>query len=163
MCYHNIRYHCLHTLCEEGSALMAIEEQKYNRAFSILIESLDELNSNDIHIGELEREIKRWEKKKDLRTTLIAAVNFFTKEKITELHTASVELLKCDDFDVEEYISRFSDISTVNLGDIDFLLQRQREINSFEINLNSSNQSQRERTKLSRLADTFLKGGANND
>ena len=38
---------------------MAIEEQKYNRAFSILIESLDELNSNDIHIGELEREIKR--------------------------------------------------------------------------------------------------------
>ena len=72
-------------------------------------------------------------------------------------------MLKCDDFDVEEYISRFSDISTVNLGDIDFLLQRQREINSFEINLNSSNQSQRERTKLSRLADTFLKGGANND
>lgn len=144
---------------------MAIEERKYNRAFSILIESIDELNSNDIHIGELEREIERWEKKKetDLRTTLIAAVNFFTKEKITELHTASVELLKCDDFDVEEYIARFSDISTVNRGDIDFLLQRQREINSFEMNLNSPNQPQGKKTKLSRLADTFLKGGANND
>ena len=144
---------------------MVNEEQKYNRAFSILLESLDELNSNDIHIGELEREIKRWEKKKetDLRTTLIAAVNFFTKEKIIELHTASVELLKCDDFDAEKYISRFSDISTVKREDIDFLIQRQREISSFEINLNSTDQPSKKKTKLSRLADTFLKGGANND
>lgn len=126
---------------------MVSEEQKFNRAFSILIESLDELNLNDIHIGELEREIKRYEKKKeaDFRTTLIAAVNYFTKEKITELHTASVELLKCDDFDAEEYISRFSDISTVSLKDIDFLIQRQREIDSFETNLNNTNQSPRKK------------------
>lgn len=144
---------------------MASEEQKYNRAFSILIESLDELNLNDIHIGEYERKIKQYEKKKkaDLRRTFIAAVNFFTKEKINELHTDSVELLKCDDFEVQDYISRFSSISTVRLKDIDFLIERQREINDFKTNLNDTDQSVKKKTKLSILADTILKGGANND
>lgn len=144
---------------------MEIEEQNYNRAFSILIKSLDELNLNDIRIGELEREIEQWKRKKkeDLRTTYIAAANFFTKEKISELHAKSVELLKCDDFSEEEYISRFSDISKVGLEDIDFLLQRQREIDSFEAALNGTDQTPSRKTKLSKLADTLMKGGANND
>lgn len=144
---------------------MAIEEQKYNKAFSILIKALDELNTNNIHIGELEREKEQWVKKNeaDLRYTYVAAANFFTKEKIAELHTKSVELLKCDDFSEEEYISRFSDISTVGLKDVSFLLERQREIDSFEAEINDIDQTLRKKSMLEKLADTLMKGGANND
>ncbi len=143
---------------------MITEEEKYNRAFTILIESLDELYSNDIHIGEHEREIILLKKKKssDLRSVLIAASNYFTEEKIAELHKLSVELLKCNDFSAEEYISRFSDISKVRLEDVDFLTQRQREIESFKARLNRTDQTPRKQTKLSILADAFMKGGANN-
>lgn len=117
---------------------MENDESKQRRALSILLAAIEETNSNDILIGEHKREIERLEnkKEKDIRKTRIAAAIYFTRERIIDLHERSVNLLRCNDFDENEYIRIFSDISTIERAHIDFLVQRQSEIEDFEASLN---------------------------
>lgn len=151
----------------KGSDLMENDKQKQSRALSVLLEAIEETNSNDILIGERKREIERLEnkKEKEIRRTRIAAANYFTRERIIELHERSVNLLRCNDFDENEYIQIFSDISTIEIAHIDFLVQRQGEIEAFEASLNKDLDKpvQIKKTLMTTLADIFMKGGANDD
>ena len=66
---------------------MENDKQKQSRALSVLLEAIEETNSNDILIGERKREIERLEnkKEKDIRRTRIAAANYFTiKQKLVD-------------------------------------------------------------------------------
>ena len=85
--------------------------------------------------------------------------------RIIELHERSVNLLRCNDFDENEYIQIFSDISTIEIAHIDFLVQRQGEIEAFEASLNKDLDKpvQIKKTPMTTLADIFMKGGANDD
>ena len=147
--------------------LMENDKQKRNRAFSVLLDALEETNSNDILIGEHKREIEKLENKKakDTRRTRIAAANYFTKDRIVELHERSVNLLRCNDFDENEYVQLFSDISSIEIAQIVFLVQRQSEIEAFENSLNTDldREIQDKKTPMTTLADIFMKGGANDD
>ena len=151
----------------KGSDLVENDKQKQSRALSVLLEAIEETNSNDILIGEHKREIERLEnkKEKDIRRTRIAAANYFTRERIIELHERSVNLLRCNDFDENEYIQIFSDISTIEIAHIDFLVQRQGEIEAFEASLNKDLDKpvQIKKTPMTTLAGIFMKGGANDD
>lgn len=146
---------------------MENDESKQRRALSILLAAIEETNSNDILIGEHKREIERLEnkKEKDIRKTRIAAAIYFTRERIIDLHERSVNLLRCNDFDENEYIRIFSDISTIERAHIDFLVQRQSEIENFEASLNKDLDKpvQSKKTPMTTLADIFMRGGANDD
>ena len=117
---------------------MENDKQKQSRFLSILLDALIETNSNDILIGQHKREIERLKNKnkEDTRKARIAAANYFTSERIAELHKKSVDLLRCNDFDEDEYIRIFSDISTIEITHVDFLIQRQHEIDFLESCLN---------------------------
>lgn len=139
-----------------------------NSAFATLLDSIATTNENDIQIGEHKRIIEELEnkKKKDIRKTSIIAAKYFTKEKITELHQKSVDLLSCNDFSEEEYFQIFSDISNIDFGHIVFLADRQKEIESFEEKLNDNNhqfENNESSSIMSRLADILMKGGADHD
>lgn len=146
---------------------MGNDESKQSRALSILLEAIEETNTNDIRIGELQREIEKLENKKrrDIRKSQIAAANYFTRERIIFIHDKSVSLLRCNDFDENEYIRIFSDISTIKREHIDFLVQRQREIDDTEASFNKDldKPAQSKKTIMTTLADIFMKGGANDD
>ena len=49
----------------KDSDLMENDKQKQSRALSVLLEAIEETNSNDILIGERKREIERLENKKE--------------------------------------------------------------------------------------------------
>ena len=147
---------------------MENDKPKHSRALSVLLEAIEETNSNDILIGEHKREIERLEnkKEKDTRKTRIVAANYFTSERIAELHEKSIKLLRCNDFNENEYIQIFSDISTIGIEHIDFLVQRQSEIEDFEASLNNTLDDKpvpTKKTAMTTLADIFMKGGANDD
>lgn len=145
---------------------METDKQRYDRAFSLLLDAIEEMNSNSIKIGEHEKEIERLRKKQEeeLRAAFIIAANCFTREKIIEIHKKSVELLKCNDFNEDEYIQLFSDISRLEYRHIDFLIQRQNEINFHEFKLNDEHDpTQDKKSFISTLADILKKGGANDD
>ena len=147
---------------------MQNEKKSRDIAFATLLDSINVTNENDILIGEYQRKIAEIENKKqqDLRNTSIMAAKYFTKDRIVELHQKSIELLSCNDFSEEEYIRVFSDISTIDLGHIMFLVDRQKEIDSFEAKLNDKNQQFEDNgphSIMSRIEDILMRGGAKDD
>lgn len=147
---------------------MQNEKQNINSAFATLLDSIAATNENDIQIGEHKRKIEELENKKQkaIRRTKIVAAKYFTKEKITELHQKSIDLLSCNDFSEEEYTHIFSDISNIDFGHIVFLADRQKEIESFEEELNDKNhqfEKNESSSIMSKLADILMRGGANDD
>ena len=103
------------------------------------------------------------------RKECVLAANYFTKEKIKELHSKSLSLLKTNDFDEDEYIRLFSSSSTISIDCIDFLIAREKEIKDIESVL-ASNEIQCTNNKKNRtsgfrtaLADILMGGGRNND
>lgn len=102
-------------------------------SLSKLLNSLKEINNDTKKIGGLERDIAQVKQKKelDIYTTKTLAANYFTKERIKEIHDASITILKNNDFDEEEFIEKFGDISTIELADIEFLIEKMKLINEW--------------------------------
>lgn len=141
---------------------------KNDSAFEALIEARKITNYNDEVIAEHEREIKRLQNKKcaDEHNECILAVNYFTAEKIKELCDRSNRVLKCDDINPEHYIQLFSDISNVKIEDIDFLIDRQKELDEAEKTLDNIKNDLKEKTSdgfLLSLAEILLGGKTNDD
>lgn len=140
---------------------MDSNEQSNSRALLFLLDALKEVESNEILIGEQEKKLAQLKNKNQdsIRTACIMAVNYFTAEKNTELHEKSISLLGCDDFDANEYIHIFSDISKLELHHIEFLLQRKEEIDSIQEKLNSNvdSISSKKKFPMNLLADILMR------
>ena len=138
----------------------------YDSAFERLLEARQETNSNDIAIAEHEKEINKLKNKKieDERKEHILAANYFTPEKICELHEKTVLLLKCDDFNQDDYVAIFSNSTSIQRKDIEFLINRQEELYEMEKKLDNTKLNTKEK-KLNEfwlaLAETLLGGNAN--
>lgn len=137
---------------------MNSNKQSNNKAFCFLLQALQDLDSNEICIGEQEKKLAKLKihAQELLRNIRIMAINYFTAEKIIELHEKSVRLLGCDDFDADEYIHLFSEISKLELCHIDFLLRRKEEIDSTEEKLNSNAGSIFSKEKKKKLLVNFF-------
>ncbi len=141
---------------------------EYDSAFEALLEAMEETNSVDVAIGKCEKQLHDLKNNRDtrVRNEYIRAANYFTKEKICELHRRTVDLLKCDDFNEDEYIQIFSDSSKIKREHIAFLVHRQQEIKEFEHQLDSDNKTehiQKPNGFWDVLADIFNGGNANDD
>ena len=66
--------------------------------------------------------------KEKFREARIIAANYYTPELIEKIYEQSVSILKVKDFDPEVYKERFSDIEKITLSDIEFLNDKQAEI-----------------------------------
>jgi len=139
-----------------------------DRAYELLSQSIEEINQDDTVIAEYTKKVVEAEDKKnqDIRKARQYAATYFTKEKISELHQRTLDLLKCDDFNEEEYINAFSDSSNIDINRVLFLFGRQRELDLFEKDFDindKSNSSSAVETILARIAEALMKGGAGVD
>jgi len=144
---------------------MKNKKQNYDRAFELLLQAIEETNEDERRIGEYTKEISKLEekKKKDTKKANVMAAHYFSEEKISELHKKTVELLKDDDFNEQEYIEEFSDISKIETEHVNFLIERQRELESFEKDFSNELEEPPSNNKMVKIANILLKGGANND
>lgn len=139
---------------------------KYEKKCSISLSKQDvdnalkEIDNDDVQIGMLERQTEAAHQKKtdDIRLAKIVAANFFTKEKIAEIHSKSISVLKSNDFNEDDYISIFSDTSRIELEHIEFLMEKLEYIEKTELKLNNNTETSR-----SWLYDLFHRGGVDND
>lgn len=150
------------------------EIQNDDKIFSSMREALDILNEDERHIADITRELESYEIKKDndFKKVRQYAANYFTKEKISELHKLYVDVLKSSDFSEDIFIEKFSDATKIKIDDINFLIEIQNNIievqeklSSNEV-LSSDNQIQvRGMSKImSAIADILSrKDGANYD
>lgn len=95
-----------------------------------MLEKLSEMRQAIMREGELEKQLNE-EKKKEkekFREARIIAANYYTPELIEKIYEQSVSILKVKDFDPEVYKERFSDIEKITLSDIEFLNDKQAEI-----------------------------------
>lgn len=156
---------------KEGSRLLKESEKMKNEetAFVHFQDSFSNYSLTEKEFGEEKRKIDKLEaqKEEEWRKLRVAAANYFTKDIIIKIHKLSEGVLKCNDFSEEDYITRFSNISTIKYEDIHFLYERQQEINSTTKELGLPIQlSELELTKSNfwiRLGDILGKGGADND
>ena len=99
-----------------------------------MLEKLSEMKQAIIREGELEKQLNN-EKKKEkekFRQARIIAANYYTPDLIDQIYEKSVNILKVKDFDPEAYKERFSDIEKISLSDIEFLNDKQEEIQKTE-------------------------------
>lgn len=141
---------------------------EYDSAFEALLEAMEETNSDDVAIGKCEKQLHdlRNSRETHVRNEHIHAANYFTKERISELHQRTVDLLKCDDFNEDEYIQIFSDSSKIKREHIAFLVHRQQELKEFEQrfdNDNKTEQNHKPNKFWDTLADIFNGGNTNDD
>lgn len=139
----------------------------YDRAFEKLLEARKETDANDIAIAEHEKEINKLKNKKieDERKEHVLAANYFTPEKIRELHEKTIRLLKCDDFNQDDYVLIFSNSTSIERKDIEFLMNRQEELYEMEKKLDNTKLNTKEE-KLNGFWLTLaeiLHGGNDND
>ncbi len=137
-------------------------------AFDALLEIRQQRASNLKAIAEHQREINKIEGKDiaDQRTERVFAANYFTADKIRELHKRTLEVLKCDDFDQDFYIDLFSNSSTIDDRYIDFLVNRKKELDEFEQtfdNIKGDLKVNKSSDFLLTLAEIFRGGSANDD
>ena len=142
---------------------MGIETKTNDVALRLLKESLSSADSNEIAIGEHEREIERLRRKKceDEKKARILAVNFFTETKIQEIHK-NAEELRLSTFDEEEFIKLFSNNSTVTIEKINYLLELLDDIETAS-QINTQKKGKEPVGFWVKLAEAFLEGGARND
>lgn len=109
-------------------------------AFSSMLDALEIVNEDEKHIADIVREFKIYKTKKDndLKRVRQYAANYFTKEKISELHRLCLEVLKSADFNEEDYIEKFSDATKIRIDDINFLIEIQNNIIEVQEKLNSN-------------------------
>lgn len=139
-----------------------------DRAGEMLSEGFKEIEDNVIQIGSFEKEIKILIENtiKKAKTLTVPAAHYFTADRIRELHNRTIELMRCDDFNQEEYIAIFSDSSRITLTHIHFLWERQKQLNDLEEKLNTRQTESKNAKKTSKwdsLADYLAKDGADND
>ena len=113
---------------------MEHNDSYHDRAYKALLEAIERRNNDNVCIGELERELSKLKKKReqDINEERVLAANYFTEEIISDIHEKSIVELKKDDFNTDDYIKIFSDVSTIKTENVDFLVQRQEQINYFE-------------------------------
>lgn len=143
-------------------------QKKDSSTIEWLSNLIDDYNDNNVQIGKEKKKIYELQSENEriLREISIFAANYFTKEKIIDLHTKSVEILSCNDFDEEDYINLFSDISTVKIDHIIFLFDRQKEIEKYRGVLFEDNDycdDKKSFNVLTWFADLFRNGGGEND
>lgn len=140
-----------------------------DRAEKVLFEGMETLHNNVIQIGHYQKEIKKIEdeSQKLAKEIVVPAAHYYNKERIRELHQNTIALLKCNDFDPEEYIAIFSDSSKIKLEHIHFLWKRQKQLADLKQILNVREDEKSNTKKDSKLfdalADLLVKDGANND
>lgn len=148
--------------------------QNNDIAFLSLQDAIEIVNENEVRIAEKKRELSMLEveRENNIKKARQYAANYFTKEKILELHKLNEEVLKSSDFDEKIYIEMFSDSTKIGMGDISFLTDLQNNIIEVQEKLDSNRVlSAEEQIQLkglskvmSTIADILLrKGGANND
>lgn len=134
-----------------------------------LFDSMKTLEDNVIEIGKHEKAIEDLKEKSvnELKLLIVFAAHYYSEEKIRELHHNTVQILKCSDFDPEEYIAIFSDSSKIKLKHIHFLLQRQKLLTTVQQTLNTRDDGNANIKKddflFGALADFYSKDGANDD
>lgn len=138
-----------------------------DRNFELILNYIKMQKNNNIVIGEREKEIAKLQNDNErlFGKLRIASANYFTKEKIAELHQKTVDLLKTNDFDEQMYIDLFSDSSTIRYENIDFLVERQKSIEQFEQLKDCNNQTRHKKSAglLNKLANILMKDGTPND
>lgn len=143
-------------------------------AFSSMLDAIEIMNEDEEHIAEVARELDllKRKKEKDFKRVRQYAANYFTEDKISELHRLNQDVLKSSDFNKEEYIEIFSDNTKIRIGDIDFLIEIQNNIIEVQEKLNSNKElSSEDQVQvrgvakiMSTIADILSrKDGANND
>ena len=139
-----------------------------------MLDAIEVMNEDEEDIAEVTRklELLKRKKEKDFKKVCQYAANYFTKDKISELHRLNQEVLKSPDFNQEEYIEIFSDNTKIKIGDIDFLVEIQSNIIEVQEKLNSNKELSYEdqiqvrgvAKIMSTIADILSrKDGANND
>ena len=111
-----------------------------------------------IREGELEKQLNE-EKKKEkekFRQARIIAANYYTPDLIDQIYEKSVNILKVKDFDPEAYKERFSDIEKISLSDIEFLNDKQEEIQKAERMLSEKNNPRKEHKPLIDFTNVVL-------
>lgn len=116
------------------------EIQNNDIAFSNMLNELELANEVDKRIADIVREYNGYQIKKDdhLKRVRQYAANYFSKEKISELHRLCLEVLKSSEFNEEDYIEKFSDATKIEIDDINFLIEIQNNIIEIQENLNSN-------------------------
>lgn len=123
-----------------------------------MLEKLSEMKQAIIREGELEKQLndeKKKEKEKFRHARIIAA-NYYTPDLIDQIYEKSVNILKVKDFDPEAYKERFSDIEKISLSDIEFLNDKQEEIQKTERMLSEKNNPRKEHKPLIDFTNVVL-------
>lgn len=124
-------------------------------AFSSMLEAIDIMNTDQENIANLTRDLNQLEEKIkcDLKKVQQYAANYFTKDKIIEMHRLCLEVLKTSCFNEDEYIEKFSDSTKFDISDINFLIELQNNIIEVQEKLNSNSElSKEEQIQIKGLA-----------
>lgn len=105
-----------------------------------MLEVMEIVNEDDKQIAEIARqlELNKSKKENDIKRLCQYAANYYTKEKISELHRLDKDVLKSSDFNEEDYIKKFSDATQINVDDINFLMEIEKNIIEVQEKLNSN-------------------------
>lgn len=143
--------------------LMSVNTKNDDHGLVQLTEALGSVENNELSIADHEREIARLRKRKgeNEKRACIIAVNVFTEEKIKSIHTKANKY-RLADFDEEEFIRVFSNEALVTIDHIYFLVELLSEINTAELAEVQRNEKSKS-SFWSKLADSFMRGGTNND
>ena len=143
--------------------LMSVNPKNDDQDLVQLTEALGSVENNELSIADHEREIARLRKRKgeNEKKACIIAVNVFTEEKIKSIHKKANKY-RLTDFDEEEFIRVFSNEAHVTINHISFLLELLSEINTAEL-LEVQKNEKSKSSFWTKLADSFMRGGAKND
>ena len=143
--------------------LMSVNLNNYDQDLVLLKETLGSVENNELSIADHEREIARLRKRKgeNEKKACIIAVNVFTEEKIKSIHKKANKY-RLADFDEAEFIRVFSNKTLVTIDHISFLLELLSEINTAELVEVQKNEKSPSNF-WTKVADSFMRGGAKND